>query len=220
MLALMRTTKLADAQWRRLEPRSPRRALAPPRSTRTARTPAGRFAGPSRFSHTAAPSLGLVGLREPLLVHNLWRQFGYRLEYDVGRSEGFLTGRVVYIRNRYHAHASGLRRQDAVVRILNSGGSGRVSAEAAGSFEKDIRSGLSARHFFRGDSCSEVAIERAKLEDEVNDRAVRRGSNGQRPAFRKAGDCFRSAVYEWQLLSVDRLKALNDLDGDLLRCLG
>src|SRR5215210_6982828 len=219
MLALMRTTELADAQWWRVEAHSTRRSLL--LLSQPVQLVHQLVDSPvRRFSHSAAPSLALVGIREPLLVHNVWRQFGYRVEYDVGHSEGFLTGRVAYIRNRHHAHAGGLRREDAVVRILNSGSPARFSAEAAGSFEIDIRSGLSARHFFRGDSCSEVAIEPAKLEDEINDRAVRRGSNGQRPAFRKAGDCFRSAVYEWQLLSVDRLKTLNDLGGDLLRCLG
>ncbi len=59
---------------------------------------------------------------------------------------------------------------------------GRVDAEPTGSFEVDVGRGLAATHLLGGDRHPKPSRDSRPLEREVDERAIRRGGQAERPA--------------------------------------
>src|SRR6266566_6205139 len=98
------------------------------------------------------------------------------------------------VRNRDHADAGGLRGADAVARVLDGGAALRRYSQSPRRLEIDIGCGFPTRDFFRGDGDAEEPGQPAQLEHEVDQLAVRRRGEPERPAGGEPLDGLRGAV--------------------------
>ena len=103
------------------------------------------------------------------------------------------------------------------MRVLDRCASRRFDSETLRRLQVDVGSGLAAGDLFRRDGHREEPGQSGELENQVDDRTVRRRCDRQRPAAGQALDRFGGAVDQRQVLTVDPLEAADDLGRDLLR---
>ena len=100
----------------------------------------------------------------------------------VGERERLLVRREEAVRDRHDGHSGGVRRADAVVRVLDRRAVVGRDAEPARRLEVDVRRRLAASDLLRGDRDPKRTGQPRRVEDEVDDRPVGRGREAKRPA--------------------------------------
>src|SRR4029079_8408992 len=100
--------------------------------------------------------------------------------------------------------------------VLDRGCPGRIDVEAARGFEVDVGCGLAVCDLFGRDGCLELVRDAHQLEGEVDQLAVRGGSEAEWPALGEAFDGFWGPGDDRELLAVAALEAADDLGAALL----
>jgi hypothetical protein len=103
------------------------------------------------------------------------------------------------------------------VRVLDGCTAPRIGAEAVRRFEIDVGRRLSARDFLGRDGRFEATREAAELEREVDQLAVRRRRETERPLGGEPTDRLGGAGQQRQVLAIALLEPADDLRVDLVR---
>ncbi len=90
-------------------------------------------------------------------LDHLGRELLERRQHARSLGERLPSGSKLSVRDRDHAHPGGSAGEDAVVRVLDRGTTGRLNFEAAGCLEIDVRRGLATRHLLGRHRRPEIA---------------------------------------------------------------
>ena len=119
------------------------------------------------------------------------------------------------VRDRDHQHPRGLCRPDPACRVFDCRGAGRIDLEPARRFEVDVRRRFPSLHVLRGHRHPKKRCEPGKFERAVDQFAVGRRGEPQRPAPRHPHHRFLCAVDQRQVLCVAIEHPAHDLALDL-----
>jgi hypothetical protein len=124
--------------------------------------------------------------------------------------------RELAVRDRDDRRTGGRRGAQPVRGVLDRDAVGRRNPEATSGLEVDIGRRFAAPHLFRGHRHGEAVLQGGLLEDEVDDRPVRRGRQPKRPARREPLHRVDGAGDQRQGLAVAPLDVVDHGRVDLL----